>query len=119
MLQNFCGPLVQALARSLCGYHGATMDFGGNTKQQFARGWFLRGHSTLLAVGQMVLDRHLKLSFQFCDGLAVKADDAANAQNSTDEDVVALVKLNSGGISLVSHGVHVCAETLAELNAWT
>lgn len=36
----------------------------------------------------------------------MKADHGAQAQNATHKDVITLIELDTGGVSLVIHGVH-------------
>jgi hypothetical protein len=63
-------------------------------------------YAVLLTVSKVVLDRKLELSAQFGNGLAMKADDVANAENASRKNVVTLVVLDPRGIALVGHGIH-------------
>src|SRR5437667_12244476 len=106
MLQNLSCPLIQALSRRLCCNEGTTMDFGRNAKQQLARGRLLRVNAFLLALREVFLNGLFELGPQLRNGFTVETDDAADSEDAANKDVVALVVLDAGGVTLVGHGVH-------------
>ena len=55
---------------------------------------------------QIIFDGLLELGAQLTHRLPVETDDAPNAKNATDKNVVALVELDAGGIALLGQGVH-------------
>src|SRR5207245_6856699 len=99
-------PLIETLPCRLRRDKCTTMDFRRNAKQELARCGLLWMHASLLAFGKIVFDCVLELSPKFSHGFAVEADDATDAENSTDKDVVSFVVFDPSGIAFVGHGVH-------------
>src|SRR5665213_1544148 len=68
--------------------------------------WLLGFHAVLRAVREIAVNREPKLCAQIGHRVSVEADDVTDAKDASDEDVVALVKLDACGVVLVCHGVH-------------
>lgn len=77
------------------------MNLGGDTKQQFAGCRLLGMNSLFLTLSEVVCNGMLKLRPQFRHGFPVKANNAADAENAANEDIVSLVVLDTGGMALV------------------
>jgi hypothetical protein len=97
---------LRLLACGLCGDECTTVNFRRHAQQELAGGRLLRMNAFLLAVGEILLDGMLELGPKLSNGFAMKTDDGANAENSTNEDVVSLVVFHASGVALVRHGVH-------------
>jgi len=61
------------------------------------------------AIVQKVINGHFKLVAKFRHGFTMKTDDAAQAQNAANKDVVALIKLDASNVVFVGHGIHALA----------
>lgn len=55
---------------------------------------------------QVVIHRFMKSGFKLINAAAVKANNVADTRQVTDKNTVLLVKLNTGAVALVGHGVH-------------
>ena len=63
-------------------------------------------HALRLAVSEIVIHRTFKLGPQAGHGLSMEADDAPDAEQTPDKNVVSLVVLDARGIAPMRHGVH-------------
>jgi hypothetical protein len=106
LFQDFGGPLIQTFSSGLRGHQCLAMYFWGHAKQKLSRRRFLGFDSAFFAVSQTVIHRHFELRSKLGHGFAMKTNDRANAQNSSHENIVSFVELDTGAVALMGHRIH-------------
>src|SRR5207245_2194110 len=104
--EHLGSPLIQALACRLSCDQRCAVYLGWHSQHELARRRFLGANTLLLAVAQKLFDGGFELGTQLGHRFAVKANHCVQPKNAPYKDVIALVELDSCGISFVTHGVH-------------
>ncbi len=77
------------------------MNFRRNAKQKLSRSWLLGLYPFFFALCQIVVNSSLKLTSKFSNGVGMKANDASDAQQPTNKNMVSLVIFDPRGVALV------------------